>query len=65
MLEKPMTPDLPETDDALLIRMRSGDERAFVALYRRRQAAIYRFALAYERFGDGLPRTSPRKYFSP
>ena len=40
-----MTPDLPEMDDELLIRMRSGDERAFVALYRRRQAAIYRFAL--------------------
>ena len=34
-----------ETDDELLLRMRSGDEEAFVALYRRRQAAIYRFAL--------------------
>ena len=34
-----------ETDDELLMRMRSGDEQAFVALYRRRQAAIYRFAL--------------------
>ncbi|SPF45245.1 RNA polymerase, sigma-24 subunit, ECF subfamily [Candidatus Sulfopaludibacter sp. SbA4] len=34
-----------ETDDELLIRMRSGDEQAFLALYRRRQAAIYRFAL--------------------
>jgi RNA polymerase sigma-70 factor (ECF subfamily) len=45
MFEKPMTPNLPETDDQLLLRMRSGDERAFVALYRRRQAAIYRFAL--------------------
>ena len=45
MTEKPMKPDLPETDDELLIRMRSGDEQAFVALYRRRQAAIYRFAL--------------------
>ena len=40
-----MTSDLPETDDELLMRMRSGDEQAFVALYRRRQAAIYRFAL--------------------
>ena len=40
-----MTPSLPEADDELLLRMRSGDERAFVALYRRRQAAIYRFAL--------------------
>src|ERR1035437_3474393 len=45
MIEKPMTPNLPETDHELLVRMRSGDEEAFVALYRRRQAAIYRFAL--------------------
>ena len=45
MIEKSMTSDLPETDDELLMRMRSGDEQAFVALYRRRQAAIYRFAL--------------------
>jgi len=45
MLKKPMTPNLPETDDELLMRMRSGDEQAFVAIYRRRQAAIYRFAL--------------------
>src|ERR1700750_2221758 len=34
----------PETDDDLLMLMRSGDEQAFVALYRRRQAALYRFA---------------------
>ena len=34
-----------ETDDELLMRLRSGDQEAFVALYRRRQAAIYRFAL--------------------
>ena len=33
------------TDDELLVQMRSGDEQAFVTLYRRRQAAIYRFAL--------------------
>src|ERR1039458_10695999 len=45
MIEKPMTPNLPETDHELLVRMRSGDEQAFVALYRRRQSAIYRFAL--------------------
>ena len=45
MIENSMTPNLPETDDELLMRMRSGDEQAFVALYRRRQAAIYRFAL--------------------
>lgn len=35
----------PETDDELLIRIHSGDEDAFVSLYRRRQAAIFRFAL--------------------
>jgi RNA polymerase sigma-70 factor (ECF subfamily) len=34
-----------ETDDELLLRIRSGDEEAFVSLYRRRQAAIYRFSL--------------------
>ena len=38
-----MTP--PETDEQLLIRIHSGDEQAFVSLYRRRQAAIFRFAL--------------------
>ena len=45
MTESPMTDAAAETDDELLLRMRSGDEQAFVALYRRRQAAIYRFAL--------------------
>jgi RNA polymerase sigma-70 factor (ECF subfamily) len=34
-----------ETDDELLLRIQSGDEQAFVDLYRRRQAALYRFAL--------------------
>jgi RNA polymerase sigma-70 factor (ECF subfamily) len=34
-----------QTDDELLFRLRNGDEQAFAALYRRRQAAIYRFAL--------------------
>ena len=34
-----------ETDEELLLEMRSGDEQAFVDLYRRRQGAIYRFAL--------------------
>lgn len=34
-----------QTDDDLLFRLRNGDEQAFVTLYRRRQAAIYRFAL--------------------
>jgi RNA polymerase sigma-70 factor (ECF subfamily) len=32
-------------DDELLRLMRAGDEEAFVALYRRRQGGIYRFAL--------------------
>src|SRR3954465_8783159 len=41
--EEIMTP--PETDEELLIRIHSGDEQAFVSLYRRRQAAIFRFAL--------------------
>ena len=45
MNERAMTPSPPETDDQLLIRIRSGDEEAFAALYGRRQAAIYRFAL--------------------
>jgi len=34
-----------ETDDELLLRIRSGDEQAFVSLYRRRQGALYRFVL--------------------
>jgi RNA polymerase sigma-70 factor, ECF subfamily len=33
------------TDDELLHRLRRGDEEAFLTLYRRRQAAIYRFAV--------------------
>jgi RNA polymerase sigma-70 factor, ECF subfamily len=32
-------------DDDLLLRSATGDEEAFLALYRRRQAGIYRFAL--------------------
>jgi len=32
-------------DDELLVRLRNGDEQAFVTLYRRRQGAIYRFAM--------------------
>jgi RNA polymerase sigma-70 factor (ECF subfamily) len=35
----------PQTDEDLLIRIHSGDEQAFVSLYRRRQGAIFRFAL--------------------
>ena len=34
-----------ESDDELLLRVQSGDEQAFLALYGRRQGAIYRFAL--------------------
>ena len=34
-----------ETDDELLIRVQSGDEEAFLTLYRRRQAGLFRFAL--------------------
>lgn len=33
------------SDETLLQRMRAGDEEAFLALYRRRQGGIYRFAL--------------------
>jgi len=40
-----MTTPSPETDDELFMRMRNGDEQAFVSLYRRRQGAIYRFAM--------------------
>ena len=41
--ENPMTP--PESDDDLLVAATSGSEEAFLALYGRRQGAIYRFAL--------------------
>lgn len=40
-----MTPDAADTDYNLLIRLRKGDETAFVDLYRKRQGALYRFAL--------------------
>ena len=33
------------SDLELLLRLRGGDEEAFVALYRRRQGGVYRFAL--------------------
>ena len=45
MNERHMTPDPVETDDELLLRMQSGDEEAFLSLYRRRQAGLFRFAL--------------------
>ena len=40
-----MTTLTPDPDDELLMRVRNGDEQAFVSLYRRRQGAIYRFAM--------------------
>ena len=40
-----MMPAPEPSDETLLRRMRNGDEDAFVALYRRRQGAVYRFAL--------------------
>ena len=36
---------MSESDEKLLARMIGGDEGAFAALYRRRQGAVYRFAL--------------------
>lgn len=36
---------ISEGDEELLLAMRSGDEQAFLALYRRRQGAIHRFVL--------------------
>ncbi len=40
-----MNPGTADTDHSLLVRLRKGDEEAFVTLYRKRQGAIYRFAL--------------------
>src|ERR1035441_6987387 len=45
MIQREMAHQLTETDDELLSRLRRGDEAAFVTLYRRRQGAIYRFAM--------------------
>ncbi len=42
---EPMNEAKNVSDDDLLRRMVGGDEEAFTTLYRRRQAAIYRFAL--------------------
>jgi RNA polymerase sigma-70 factor, ECF subfamily len=44
-----MTSSAELTDDALLRRMIAGDEEAFTLLYRRKQPAIYRFALMKSR----------------
>ena len=43
--KRTMTDPVPPSDDELLRRMNAGDEDAFTLLYRRRQGAIYRFAL--------------------
>lgn len=40
-----MTDLTNSSDETLLWRSTAGDEQAFVALYRRRQSAVYRFAL--------------------
>lgn len=41
----PMTDPTQTSDHDLLRRMQDGDEGAFLQLYRRRQGAVYRFAL--------------------
>ncbi len=40
-----MEPMRQNTDEELLIRLRRGDEAAFLALYRKKQGSLYRFAL--------------------
>jgi RNA polymerase sigma-70 factor (ECF subfamily) len=40
-----MKPARQQTDDELLADLRRGDEAAFLGLYYRRQAALYRFAM--------------------
>src|SRR4051812_50209181 len=43
----PMPPHDPHEENALLARMKQGDEAAFVVLYRRHKDAVYRFAMLY------------------
>lgn len=43
----PMPPHDPQAENALLVRMKRGDEAAFTELYRRHRDAVYRFALLY------------------
>jgi RNA polymerase sigma-70 factor, ECF subfamily len=45
MIKGSMAQYSSQTDDELLMRLRNGDEQAFATLYRRRQGALYRFAL--------------------
>ena len=40
-----MTPAPVESDEELLLRTQSGDEEAFLTLYKRRQAGLFRFAV--------------------
>ena len=42
-----MPPHDPQAENALLARMKQGDEAAFNALYRRHKDPVYRFALLY------------------
>ena len=42
-----MPPTDPHAENALLARLKGGDEAAFTALYRRHKDAVYRFALLY------------------
>jgi RNA polymerase sigma-70 factor (ECF subfamily) len=42
-----MPPHDPAHENALLARMKQGDEAAFTALYRRHKDGVYRFALLY------------------
>lgn len=51
---KTMSKAITPSDDDLLRRMKTGDEEAFAALYRRHQGGIYRFALLM----SGSPATA-------
>lgn len=42
-----MPPSDPQAENALLARLKGGDEEAFVALYRGHRDRVYRFALLY------------------
>ena len=43
-LQLDIVTEISDSDEDLLGRLRAGEEAAFVALYRRRQSSIYRFA---------------------
>lgn len=42
-----MPPQDTQAENALVVRMRQGDEAAFTTLYRRHRDGVYRFALLY------------------